>query len=69
MATQEEIELGVARARVLRLCSELARVRHTSQHFVLNQLMLSDTWHRLGDPDPKHMNLGQAQELARTLER
>lgn len=66
---QREWELGVARAEVNRLCARLARIKHVSFDFVLAQLIQSKTWKLIGDPDPKSLDLDQAQALHRVLTR
>jgi hypothetical protein len=67
--TDEDMELGYARAKVNRLCAEIARLRGTSHHVIHTALMNTALWKAQGDPDPKHINLEQARAFIRLLEK
>lgn len=69
MCADGGIEIGEARARVLRLVHELRVLRGVSHDQVISAVRASATYRTLGSPELGTMNLAQAQGLARMLER
>ena len=57
------LQTGMARAEFNRLRRELGRLRGVPSDAILNSMMHTVFWKRVGDPDPKHMTLGQAKRL------
>jgi len=67
--TDEDMELGMLRAEVNRLCAKLGRIRGKSHYWVLVQLMHTKTWQAQGNPDPKYINAEQAKTFIGLLEK
>ena len=67
--SDEEIKTGMARAEFNRLRRELGRLRGVPSDTILDGIMKTMFWRRIGSPDPKHINLSQAKELNAWLER
>ena len=67
MSDEEELALGEARAKVMRLAWELHEVTGRTTTYITRMLLGTQSMRALGSPHPRHMNKEQADECARLL--
>lgn len=64
----DDLELGEARAKVLRHAGALARMRGVSRDHVLSCVMRTNAYKRIGEPKFQDLSLEQAEALSGLLE-